>query len=225
MLQQNFRKPAALLASATSTAQNLIANDPEKGEKLITALEYGAINPSDLQPSSGSVTRKPSASFVPGGGIIFSSSPTPIAFKSSSPSTSSASANSRARRHSSFHPFSDTLIDPLDILVDESSQLSAEGMEFFSVHGHVGGYSTSTSDDEDDNVDVISEAFASATDAATSQAFNFLQIQQSADLGTEIFGSILAKVDDNLDLECHETVKVPEATPIRGHDVLLSDNP
>ena len=211
MLQQNFRKPAALLASATSTAQNLIANDPERGEKLITALEYGAINPSDLQsPTSdtNSTSRKNSTSFVPGGGIIFSSSPTPMTYKNMTANSSVP----RTRRHSSFQPFppdSQSLIDPLNVLVDESSHLSAEGIEFFS---------NETSSADDDELTMIDTLNA-------SESFNLMQ---SADLGTEIFGSILSKVDNNLELEGRieaEDLRQSETTPIRGHDVLLSDNP
>ena len=211
MLQQNFRKPAALLASATTTAQNLIANDPEKGEKLITALEYGAINPSDLQSptsDSNSAGKKNSTSFVPGGGIIFSSSPTPLNYKN----MTANSSVSRTRRHSSFHPFppdSHSLIDPLNVLVDESSHLSAEGIEFFS---------NETSSADDDELTMIDTLNA-------SESFNLMQ---SADLGTEIFGSILSKVDNNLEMEGRveaEDLRQSETTPIRGQDVLLSDNP
>ena len=225
MLQQNFRKPAALLASATSTAHNLIANDPDNGEKLITALEYGAINPSDLQSNSNNnnnntLTRKPSTSFVPNGGIIFSSSPNPFNFKlSSSPSISHPS---RSRRHSSFHPFPvESIVDPLNILADESSQLSAEGMEFFSSQGHPGHDGFSSSDEDEDPI----IALTSSNDSAASQSFNFLQIQQSDDLGTEIFGAILAKVGDNLEQEDTRELANMSVTPIRGHDVLLSDDP
>lgn len=227
MLQQNFRKPAALLASATSTAQDLIANDPENGEKLITALEYGAINPSDLQPSSNSQSqsqRKQSSSFNQGGGIIFSSSQGSLNFRSSP--TPSIPHFSRSRRHSSFHPFPQEIsMDPLNILVnDESSQLSAEGMEFYSSHSRSQGsaFSPSSDDDQDDGDQNYPIASLSSS-MTTSQAFNFLQAQQqSSDLGTEIFGAILAKVDnDNLEPEDPE-IKIT-STPIRGHDVLLSD--
>ena len=112
-------------------------------------------------------------------------------------------------------------MDPLNILADESSQLSAEGMEFFSSQGHPGHDGFSSSDEDEDPI----IALTSSNDSAASQSFNFLQIQQSDDLGTEIFGAILAKVGDNLEQEDTRELANMSVTPIRGHDVLLSDDP
>ena len=224
MLQQNFRKPAALLASATSSAQNFMAGNPENGEKLITALEYGAINPSDLQSTQKQkvqqqkvqLQNKKSTSFVSGGGgIIFSSSPTPPSNTSTTINSSSAATfNQRSRRHSSFHPFQSLKFnspptDPLNLL-DESSQLSGEALEFLS---HF-------SDDQQGDLLEMESA---------GDSFNFLQLDRqtevdedddqlslsvSVDLETELFGSILSSENGSSNRE---------QSVIRGHDVLLSD--
>lgn len=217
MLQQNFRKPAALLASATSTAQNFIAGNPENGEKLITALEYGAINPSDLQAGKASpqILKKSShGSFVPGGGIIFSSSLlTPEHHHHHHHHQQQAVQKPRPRRHSSFHPpqfhSQEPLIDPLNLL-DESSQLSGEALEFLS------HFSDENSPDD------------------------YQQTIQN-DLETELFGSILSSSSNSDDLAQQQQQNMAELgnvcdidnqtpnqnnnnTAIRGQDVLLTEN-
>lgn len=224
MLQQNFRKPAALLASATSTAQNLMANagDPERGEKLITALEYGAINPSDLQtnqqtnnqsqPSSQSQTTR-NSSYVPGGGIIFSSSPTTTNNSTSTTSTTTNSSTfSRPRRHSSFHPSSflqPTNIDIIDSLnlLDESSQLSGEALEFLS------HFSDEQEDDPTTNFLRKNDSLPLGTDSALPEdSFSY---EFSDNLEEELFSSILSPSEGESDN--------PSNSAIRGQDVLLSD--
>lgn len=221
MLQQNFRKPAALLASATSTAQNLIAGNPENGEKLITALEYGAINPSDLQTGKASSPQQlkkttSTGSFVPGGGIIFSSSLlTP----------EQAIQKPRPRRHSSFHPsYQQELLttgggagmESLNLL-DESSQLSGEALEFLS------HFSDENSPDDFEFNSSIVQPITEQTD----------------DLETELFGSILSSsnsTNSTDNFHCQQQQQqtteldsnannVATVTAIRGNDVLLTDNP
>jgi hypothetical protein len=217
MLQQNFRKPAALLASATSTAQNLIAGNPENGEKLITALEYGAINPSDLQAGKGSpqILKKSSqGNYVPGGGIIFSSSLlTP---------EHEQVQKQRPRRHSSFHPpqcrQNKHLIDPLNLL-DESSQLSGEALEFLS------HFSDENSPDDFEYPSVLStsqndletELFGSILSGSSNSEINLQHQNQMAE-----FGSVVAH--DHNDNPNNNNVPVATVAAIRGQDVLLSDN-
>lgn len=210
MLQQNFRKPAALLASATSNAQNLLAGNSENGEKLITALEYGAINPSDLQPGKASPQQLRKAQngnggFVPNGGIIFSSSVTNAPMEQVQ--------KPRPRRHSSFHPAIAhqhqfiPLIDPLNLL-DESSQLSGDALDFLS---HLSDETTTPDEFEYPNT--------------TNQNSAAIQPIEN-DLETELFGSILSSSSPSTEQQQQALLDNSNAgitTAIRGHDVLLSD--
>lgn len=252
MLQQNFRKPAALLASATSTAQGFLAANPGNGEKLITALEYGAINPSDLQQgqnqiNSQNLIRKPtgnpsSGGFVRNGGIIFSSSSSEsFNCKNKTTNTSTTSSNSklfnpRPRRHSSFHP-NDVEIgieETLTNLLDESSQLSGEALEFLS---HF-------SDETPENLDYSFDPSGNITN--NSENINFSNISgilidnnqlvvdlendlnnqssENSDLGAELFGSILSSNDEGNYSNPNHNVN-NNSCVIRGEDVMLSDAP
>ena len=252
MLQQNFRKPAALLASATSTAQGFLAANPGNGEKLITALEYGAINPSDLQQgqiqiNSQNLIRKPTENtsnggFVRNGGIIFSSSSSEsFNYKNKTTNTTNTANNSklfnpRPRRHSSFHPNNVEIgIEAtLNNLLDESSQLSGEALEFLS---HF-------SDETPENLDYSFDPSGNMT--GTGENINFSNISgilidnnnqlvvdlendlnnqsnETSDIGAELFGSILSSNDEG-SYNNHD-VNNNNSCVIRGEDVMLSDAP
>lgn len=203
MLQQNFRKPAALLASATSNAQNLLAGNAENGEKLITALEYGAINPSDLQAqTNGQHLRKESTGSY-GGGIIFSYS------TQSEMKSATSTILQRPRRHSSFHPQNQH-----PVLFEESSQLSGEALEFLS---HF-------SDDAAAQDEFEYPANSSSYFPESETPFNLASQSATEDLETELFGSILSSTPENLEAT-EESPNVDVSMAIRGHDVLLSDAP
>lgn len=237
MLQQNFRKPAALLASATSTAHNLLDGHPENGEKLITALEYGAINPSDLQPHSHlqqhqsqishskpqlqHQSKKPfllqreNSGFNQGGGIIFSTS---TSLKHTKPPFSPESLGKvfypRPRRHSSFHP-------PLQNLYPTSSTS-------VSISNQSQSQETSYNDDSY-TISVLDEAAQLSGEALeflshyssdesrpdldfsmdTITAASLLPSSEN-DLETELFGTILSDADQL------------KSNAIRGEDVLFN---
>lgn len=226
MLQQNFRKPAALLASATSNAQNLIAGNAENGEKLITALEYGAINPSDLQVQSSNNNnqlRKGSLGSY-GGGIIFSSSPT-TTIDTKSPNFSQNSLTQRPRRHSSFHPLISSSISPNPVesltLLDESSQLSGEALEFLS-------HFSDEAAGQDDFEYPANNASSYFPESSENNPFNLANQSAAAeDLETELFGSILSSTPSPIEPRelSEDPIEIDVSTAIRGHDVLLSDAP
>ena len=219
---------------------------------MITALEYGAINPSDLQPQSNSqnLNRKqpPSSngSFVPGGGIIFSSVsvslPTPPNesqnFKNQQPSVP------RPRRHSSFHPLQQEIeIEKFNEaslnILDESSQLRGETLEFLS---HF-----SSSDDPDDleyhhqqsksNPTIqLQNEYKGYNDYQDFNGFNDYQDynektteyqkvkEQSStpnDLETELFGSILSNSNNENTLDFNDTTIIENVNNSNGSQSVI----
>lgn len=205
MLQQNFRKPAALLASATSNAQNLGNNYVENGEKLITALEYGAINPSDLQVQSKHHNNLQSNSHKQShAGLIFtsSSSSNECDFELE-PEKSSSSIIQRSRRHSSFHPFQK---------FDESNHLTGEALEFLS------NYSDDPHQFDNQN-DLLYPP-------NSGNIFTTCVDDGNDDLETELFGSILSSSPpQNVSVENLNEINPNVSMAIKGFDVLLSDVP
>ena len=214
MIKQNFRKPASYLAAATADAQGILSANPENGEKLITALEYGAINPSDLHQNGNRLSGQKEAgtsNYVPGGGIIFSSS----SFSLQSPAE--PVFNPRPRRHSSFHPIGMSSIadeSTLDIM-DESSQLSGEALEFLSQY---------TPDTDSDGLiqSVSNDAYDDSKDISPVQDATV----QGESLETELFGTIFqeqegAEVD--LDVQNLESEQQYTKKALRGEDILLTE--
>lgn len=231
MIKQNFRKPASYLAAATADAQGILSANPENGEKLITALEYGAINPSDLHVGNnnnnnnhnyGQHRELGSSKFVPGGGIIFSSSS--FSIHQSQGEQTHHHHNPRPRRHSSFQPVAmPSLVaeeSPLDML-DESSQLSGEALEFFSQYSPV--------TESDELIQSVSNGnFADSQEIPTLPASS----GQEETLETELFGSIFecSKHDEKDEPEefdqltgGDETGKLYSKKALRGEDIMLTE--
>jgi hypothetical protein len=208
MIKQNFRKPASYLAAATADAQGILSANPNNGEKLITALEYGAINPSDLN-GSRVVGHKElgTSNFVPGGGIIFSSS----SFSLHS-SSNEQIFKPRPRRHTSFHPITLANISnesTLDIM-DESSQLSGEALEFLSQ------YTPDTDSDE------LIQSISNGSGISPVQESSC----QGESLETELFGSIFQEQTNNevdLEIEDVDSEKEYAKKALRGEDLMLTE--
>lgn len=208
MMKQNFRKPPVYLASATANAQNILSGNPEDGEKLITALEYGAINPNDLNGGHGvgDQNRDLAASqFVPGGGIIFSSSTFP---QLTSATNNSGVYSPRPRRHSSFLPATPSTSEPNSLdLLDESSSLSGEALEFLSQYSPQGN----------GNEDILSSLNEGE--------------EEPENLETELFGTIFAQCKDydnnnnNANNSDGSDSLTQQQPAIRGDDVLLTEFP
>ncbi len=210
MIKQNFRKPASYLAAATADAQGILSANPDNGEKLITALEYGAINPSDLHPNNNRQTNQRelgTSNFVPGGGIIFSSS----SFSLQSPTDQVF--NPRPRRHSSFHPIGLTTIpdEPTLDIMDESSQLSGEALEFLSQY-------TPETDSDDLIQSVSNNGYDDSTEIPSVRDTSI----QGETLETELFGSIFQENEGaEVDLDVHQIKDANKA--LRGDDILLTE--
>lgn len=134
MLQQNFRKPAALLATATNLTNPDAPNDKraEDGDKLLTALEIGAINPSDLannnhhhhnhasppQPKKGKTAKE----YYPSGGIIFGGIESNPYYTSND-----MISQPRPRRHSMHLPVGQTMAS---VIVDDPGIYDASPSAF-----------------------------------------------------------------------------------------------